>query len=93
MVSYLLPIKIVPEPKEHSAPSDINDVLNTDLELTENFLRLHPKIYVIWNHRRWCLEHIPEGPEDDRAGWKTKVWNRELRTVEMMLNADARNCM
>lgn len=75
-----------------SKPSDINDILNTDLELTMSVLRQHPKVYWIWNHRRWCLEHVPDGPEDDPLGWKKANWTMELRAVEKMLDADARNC-
>ncbi|THH04699.1 hypothetical protein EW145_g5330 [Phellinidium pouzarii] len=72
-------------------PNDINDILNIDLGLTETFLRLRPKVYWIWNHRRWCLEHVPDGPEGDVLGWKKENWAMELRTVERMLDADARN--
>ncbi|KAL5529297.1 hypothetical protein ACEPAG_5282 [Sanghuangporus baumii] len=71
--------------------NDIHDILNTDLDLTMAFLRQHPKVYWIWNHRRWCLEHVPEGPENDRLGWKKATWAMELRAVEKMLDADARN--
>lgn len=57
------------------------------------FLRMHPKVYWIWNHRRWCLENVPEGPTGDPLGWKKAHWTMELRAVEKMLDADARNCM
>ncbi|KAL0947363.1 hypothetical protein HGRIS_013479 [Hohenbuehelia grisea] len=30
--------------------------------LTMQALQAHPKVYWIWNHRRWCLERIPDGP-------------------------------
>jgi geranylgeranyl transferase type-2 subunit alpha len=26
------------------------------------YLQIHPKVYWIWNHRKWCLEHVPLGP-------------------------------
>lgn len=59
-------------------------------------LRAHPKVYWIWNHRRWCLEHVPDGPgsggEDDVNSWKQANWERELYVVEKMLDADPRNC-
>jgi len=55
------------------------------------FLRQHPKVYWIWNHRRWCLEHVPAGPEGEPQGWKKANWAQELRAVEKMLDADARN--
>lgn len=59
-------------------------------------LKAHPKVYWIWNHRRWCLEQIPYGPgqisERDFAGWKQSAWDRELAVAEKMLDVDARNC-
>ena len=76
-----------------SSPKDIFDVLVTDLGLTETYLRAHPKVYWIWNHRRWCLQNVPNGPtEDDPKGWETANWKKELFVVEKMLNVDARNC-
>jgi len=58
-------------------------------------LKAHPKVYWIWNHRRWCLEQIPYGPgqisERDFAGWKQSAWDRELAVAEKMLDVDARN--
>jgi len=72
-------------------------VLTDELAMTMAALKAHPKVYWIWNHRRWCLEHIPEGPGvsggPDFLGWKQAVWNKELAVVEKMLDADARNCM
>jgi len=59
--------------------------------LTMTFLRQHPKVYWIWNHRRWCLENVPEGPPEDAQGWKKANWAKELSTVERMLDADPRN--
>ncbi|KAI0295550.1 hypothetical protein BC826DRAFT_1008361 [Russula brevipes] len=33
--------------------------------------RGHPKVYWIWNHRRWCLENIPENPDPaDPQAWR-----------------------
>lgn len=57
-----------------------------------SFLRQHPKVYWIWNHRRWCLENTPDGPDGDQQGWKKANWALEMRAVEKMLQADARNC-
>ena len=76
----------------NSSPVEVNEYLSEDLSLTFTLLREHPKVYWIWNHRRWCLEHVPDGPEDDPLGWKKKNWDLELRAVEKMLDADARNC-
>lgn len=75
-----------------STPNDVHDILSTDLDLTMAFLRQHPKVYWIWNHRRWCLEHVPESPESDPLGWRKATWAAELRAAEKMLDADARNC-
>ena len=61
--------------------------------MTTAFLKQHPKIYAIWNHRRWCLEQVPDGPtESDSNGWKMANWKKELYVVEKMLDVDARNC-
>lgn len=59
-------------------------LLEDDLELTTHALRAHPKVYWIWNHRRWCLEEYP-----DETGTK---WKRELAMVDKMLEMDPRNC-
>lgn len=64
--------------------------------MTMSALKAHPKVYWIWNHRRWCLENVPNGPgqegDADFLGWKESAWNRELFVVEKMLDADPRNC-
>lgn len=71
-------------------------LLTTDLRLTTAYLMAHPKVYWIWNHRKWCLENVPLGPgaegEADREGWRNQFWKMELGLVEKMLDADARNC-
>jgi hypothetical protein len=62
--------------------------------MTTKLLKVHPKVYWIWNHRRWCLEHIPEGPNSaDAQTWRLATWERELFIVEKMLEADSRNCL
>lgn len=61
--------------------------------MTIAFLKQHPKVYWIWNHRRWCLENVPDCPTDgDPHAWRQANWNKELFVVEKMLDADARNC-
>lgn len=59
-------------------------------------LKTHPKIYWIWNHRKWCLENIPAGPgavdEENANEWRKSVWENDLFVVERMLDVDARNC-
>ena len=64
--------------------------------MTMSALKAHPKVYWIWNHRRWCLENIPRGPEQEgeRAfhSWRQAAWDKELSVVEKMLAIDPRNC-
>ena len=61
--------------------------------MTTKALKVHPKVYWIWNHRRWCLERIPENPDSpDSQSWRRSTWERELFIVERMLEADSRNC-
>ena len=76
-----------------STPEEINEVLSTDLDFTMSFLREHPKVYWIWNHRQWCLENVPDSPGEDPQAWRKKYWAKEMYAVEKMLEADARNCM
>ncbi|KAJ7074238.1 rab-protein geranylgeranyltransferase [Mycena amicta] len=78
-----------------SSPAEINDRLGEDLNMTTAALKLHPKVYWIWNHRRWCLENVPDGPgteaEGDVSGWRKANWDREMFVVDKMLDADPRN--
>ena len=61
--------------------------------MTTTALKVFPKVYWIWNHRRWCLEHIPEKPDPaDTQAWRRSTWERELFIVERMLDVDSRNC-
>lgn len=64
--------------------------------MTTRALKAHPKVYWIWNHRRWCLENVPEGPgtseEGDPLGWRKSYWDKEMFVVEKMLDMDPRNC-
>jgi len=76
----------------NSSAEAIQELLSEDLVFTLNALKVHPKVYWIWNHRRWCLENVPEGPSDsDTQGWKKASWDRELAVVEKLLDADPRN--
>jgi Protein prenyltransferase alpha subunit repeat len=85
---YLLSLRLA-----YSSPEEINGLLNDDLAMTTKALKVHPKVYWIWNHRRWCLEHIPESPDSaNTQAWRRSTWERELFIVEKMLEADARNC-
>jgi len=65
--------------------------------MTTVALKTHPKVYWIWNHRRWCLENTPDGPgtatEGDVNGWRQTNWDREMFVVDKMLEADSRNFM
>ena len=76
-----------------SQAAAINTLLSNELDLTTILLKQHPKVYSIWNHRRWCLENVPDGPsESEPHEWKMANWNKELFVVEKILDADARNC-
>ncbi|KAJ7632209.1 rab-protein geranylgeranyltransferase [Roridomyces roridus] len=59
----------------------------------ERYRMTHPKVYWIWNHRRWCLENTPSGPEGNLNGWRQTNWDREMFVVDKMLDADSRNFM
>lgn len=62
------------------------DLLVEDLDLTIEVLKVHPKVYWIWNHRKWCLQELPPGDADGIAKWTT-----EIQMVNKMLQMDARN--
>ncbi|KAF9974601.1 hypothetical protein BGZ73_001970 [Actinomortierella ambigua] len=51
-----------------------------ELEFLQENLKLNPKSYYMWNHRRWCLEHMSNPP-----------WHKELAMVGKFLELDARN--
>lgn len=63
------------------------NLLSEDLDLTIEVLRIHPKVYWIWNHRKWCLQQIPSQNQEGIAKWKV-----EIRMVDKMLDMDSRNC-
>jgi geranylgeranyl transferase type-2 subunit alpha len=63
------------------------DLLVEDLALTIEVLKIHPKVYWIWNHRKWCLKQLPS---DDAEG--IAKWAQEIQMVNKMLDMDARNC-
>lgn len=77
-------------------------LLEDDLALTAHALRAHPKVYWIWNHRKWCLIELPDdrGDEDDKEAdgqdtirlRKEGKWRREMKLVDKMLELDSRNC-
>jgi hypothetical protein len=70
---------------------EIVKLLTADLRLTTAYLQVHPKVYWIWSHRKWCLESVPLGPEGSE-GWRNEFWKMELMLIEKMLDVDARNC-
>lgn len=43
-------------------PDERYHLLTSDLRMTTLYLKMHPKVYWIWTHRKWCLEHVPDGP-------------------------------
>jgi geranylgeranyl transferase type-2 subunit alpha len=67
--------------------------------MTTTALKKYPKVYWIWNHRRWCLENMPDGPgsaddsgKDGKDGYRISAWSQEMFVVEKMLSMDERNC-
>lgn len=56
-------------------------LLEADLQLTNASLKLNPKVYCVWEHRKWVLETMPDAD-----------WGFEFKMVEMYLEKDARNC-
>ncbi|KAF9914588.1 hypothetical protein BX616_007974 [Lobosporangium transversale] len=58
----------------------VDKIYNGELEFVQENLKLNPKSYWMWNHRRWCLEHM-----------KQPHWDRELAMVSKFLELDARN--
>lgn len=62
-------------------------LLQEDLELTMQALQMHPKVYWIWNHRKWCLQCLPSDDVDGLAKWKM-----EIGMANKMLDYDPRNC-
>ena len=66
-------------------------LLISDIRLTTAYLQVHPKVYWIWTHRKWCLASVPPGP-DGTEQWRNDLWRKELGLVETLLDADPRNC-
>ncbi|KAG0305849.1 hypothetical protein BGZ98_003462 [Dissophora globulifera] len=56
-------------------------IYSNELEFVQENLKLNPKSYFMWNHRRWCLEHM-----------SNPRWDKELAMVSKFLELDARNC-
>lgn len=67
------------EPRSDSAARQRR--LEADLQLTNAALRLNPKNYSVWEHRKWVLHAMPAAD-----------WAAELALVDMYLQKDGRNC-
>lgn len=65
------------------APSLDSEFWDNELMFTLIQLKQYPKVYWIWNHRLWTLQH-----HSDRT---TKIWETELAMTSNLLQIDARN--
>lgn len=65
------------------SPSLSSEFWDNELLFTLMLLKQYPKVYWIWNHRIWTLQH-----HSDRT---TTVWETELAMVSKLLQLDARN--
>ncbi|XP_019849488.1 PREDICTED: geranylgeranyl transferase type-2 subunit alpha-like [Amphimedon queenslandica] len=59
---------------------DSETMCKTELNILERCLRVNPKAYCVWLHRRWVLEHSP-APQ----------WAHEKQLCDLFLNHDERN--
>ncbi|XP_023322947.1 geranylgeranyl transferase type-2 subunit alpha [Eurytemora carolleeae] len=67
--------------KEENVPMhDQDEMLSSELDLTQQCLIANPKSYGAWHHRTWCLEHMIN-PD----------WSRELALCRKFLKLDERN--
>ena len=57
-------------------------LLKNELKLTMAYLQIHPKVYWIWNHRKWCLEHVPLGPAAAQVSDKEVDLEEENEGIE-----------
>ncbi|GAA5840852.1 hypothetical protein JCM5353_001991 [Sporobolomyces roseus] len=55
-------------------------ILSQDLNLTNQSLKLNPKNYSVWEHRKWVLDTMPDAD-----------WSMEMKMVELYLEKDGRN--
>ncbi|KAI5954731.1 BET4 [Candida theae] len=63
--------------------AQLTQILNDELKFVMAQLRKFPKVYWIWNHRRWCLFKLVD--------LKQVNWGFEFKTVGKMLELDQRN--
>ena len=50
------------------------------------YLQIHPKVYWIWNHRKWCLEHVPLGPAAAQVSDKEVDLEEDDEEVEKQIS-------
>ncbi|GAA6061979.1 hypothetical protein JCM10212_005223 [Sporobolomyces blumeae] len=67
-------------PLKDADPQARQRTLEQDLALTNLALRSNPKIYAVWEHRKWVLETMPDAD-----------WAGELKLVDLFLEKDGRN--
>lgn len=65
---------------KEKSPEEQKKLILGDLYFVQSKFKSFPKVYWLWNHRRWCLELDP-----------TADWKQELELVNYLLEKDSRN--
>ena len=72
----------IPSLEKRNSTEARQTLLEQDLGLTNRSLRMNPKNYSVWEHRKWVLETMHRAAD----------WAFEIKMVESFLEKDGRNC-